>query len=531
LTEPETNGGAKVGLIDAGDRATRRRPTVFAASVMRFAQRHRTMVAMLVICVASVATRADALFISDIDWDEGVYLIMAQRWTLGGLPYVAVWDQHPPGLPAVLAMVQKVVPDPVLGARLAALLLVTLTALLIHRFCARYLNQAGAGLIAALLYIVCMSRWLGLAASPGLFNNACVTLAAYLLYGAARRSPARLGRPVVAALVLGVGLQIKYVIFPEAALLCLGYLVAAYRAHRDLRATAEAAAALVLAGLLPTCIAVFYFWANGALQPFLDANIGSNIDYLDVVPGFMAIARGTAYGICPIVGAILITAYAIWRGATWRWLRISAVSPHLWILLWTVAAALDALLPLKFFTHYYFALYPPLSLAGALALTALVQGRRRGFAVGVVVLFATALPFWAIGVALAVPCFEADAPRAVAAFLRQAGGSNLNVFVYDDDPVIYALAGLPPPIPYLLGSELSTYTHSSHVDGAAELRRAMDSSPDFVVVRTRSPRYPGPVALDDLIRQRLTAYHLVRTVRSGVDHALVSIYGRSAGDP
>jgi hypothetical protein len=149
----------------------------------------------------------------------------------------------------------------------------------------------------------------------------------------------------------------------------------------------------------------------------------------------------------------------------------------------------------------------------------------------VVVLFSTALPFWAIGVALAVPCFEADAPRAVAAFLRQAGGSNLNVFVYDDDPVIYALAGLPPPIPYLLGSELSTYTHSSHVDGAAELRRAMDSSPDFVVVRTRSPRYPGPVALDDLIRQRLTAYHLVRTVRSGVDHALVSIYGRSAGDP
>jgi hypothetical protein len=59
----------------------------------------------------------------------------------------------------------------------------------------------------------------------------------------------------------------------------------------------------------------------------------------------------------------------------------------------------------------------------------------------------------------------------------------------------------------------------------------MDSSPDFVVLRVRSPGYPAPVALDDLIRQRLAAYHVVRGVRGGADDAMVYIYGRTAGGP
>jgi hypothetical protein len=445
---------------------------------------------------------------------------------LGGLPYVAVWDQHPPGMAALFALVQRFVADPVLGARLAALFAVTATALLIHRFCVRYLNQAGAGLIGALLYIVCMSRWLGLAANTELFNNACVTLASYLLYGAVRRSPASLARAVAAAVVLGVGLQIKYVVLPEAAILCLAYLIAAYCAHRDLRATALAAGALVLAGLLPTGMVVLYFWQNGALQPFLDANVGSNISYLDVRPAVSVIARRAATGLGPMVGAILITGLAIWRCAGWRRMRLGGLSPELWILVWIVAALLDVSLPLKFFSHYYFALYPPLSLAGALALTALTRDRRRGFAVGVVVLFATAVPYWATGFARAVQVARADAPRAVADVLREAGGSDLNVFVYEYQPVIYALALLRPPTPYVLSSELSTFTYSSHVDGADEVRRTMDSAPDFVVLRVRPPGEPEPVALDDVVRRRLDAYHLVGEVTDGVDQALVQIYRR-----
>jgi hypothetical protein len=527
-----TVGSAEPALIaDVGDYAARRLLDLSAAAFKWVADRQRYAATMLGILAAGCALRAHGLFLSNADWDEGVYIIMGQRWNLGGLPYVAVWDQHPPGMAALFALVQRLVSDPVLGARLAALLAITATALLIHRFCVRYLNQAGAGLIGALLYIVCMSRWLGLAANTEVFNNACVTLASYLLYGALRRSNAGLARAVVAAVVLGVGLQIKYVVLPEAAILCLAYLAASYQAQRDLRATALAAGALVLAGLLPTGMVVLYFWQNAALQPFLDANVGSNISYLDVRPSLPVIAHRTATGIGPLVGAILITGLAIGRAARWRRIRVGGLSPQLWILVWVVAALLDVSLPLKFFSHYYFALFPPLSLAGALALTALTRDRSRGFgragfAVGLVVLFATAVPFWATGFARAVRVAQADAPRAVADVLREAGGSDLNVFVYEYQPVIYALALVRPPTPYVLSSELSTFTYSSHVDGADEVRRTMDSAPDFVVMRVRPPDEAEPAALDDVVRERLDAYHLVGEMTDGVDKALVRIYRR-----
>jgi 4-amino-4-deoxy-L-arabinose transferase-like glycosyltransferase len=530
--ERDTGPSLTVGLAEpalvagAGEYAARRLLELSAAVFTWLADRQLYAATMLGILAASCALRAHGLFLSNADWDEGVYIIMGQRWNLGGLPYVAVWDQHPPGMAALFALVQRLVSDPVLGARLAALFAVTVTALLIHRFCVRYLSQAGAGLIGALLYIVCMSRWLGLAANTEVFNNACVTLASYLLYGASQRSPASLARAVAAAVVLGVGLQIKYVVLPEAAILCLAYLAASYRANRDLRATVMAAGALVLAGLLPTGMVVLYFWQNAALQPFLDANVGSNISYLDVRPALSVIARRTATGIAPLVGAILITGLAIWHAAKRRRIRLGALTPQLWILVWVVAAMLDVSLPLKFFSHYDFALYPPLCLAGALALTALTQDRRRALAVGLVVLFATAAPYWASGFARAVRVAQADAPRAVADVLRAAGGSALNVFVYEYQPVIYALALVRPPTPYVLSSELSTFTYSSHVDGADEVRRTMDSAPDFVVLRVRPPDEPEPVALDDVVRQRLGAYHLVGEVTDGVDKALVRIYRR-----
>jgi uncharacterized membrane protein len=68
-----------------------------------------------------------------------------------------------------------------------------------------------------------------------------------------------LSRPVMAGFVLGVGLQFKYVVFPEAVLLSLGYLVASYRRDRDLGSASVAAGFMMLAGLLTTVVVVGYF--------------------------------------------------------------------------------------------------------------------------------------------------------------------------------------------------------------------------------------------------------------------------------
>jgi 4-amino-4-deoxy-L-arabinose transferase-like glycosyltransferase len=482
------------------------------------------VLAVILIVLVTFLARASALFSVSIDADEGVYLVMAQQWQHGGLPYVAVWDQHPPGLPALLAAVLDIVFDPVLGARLAALTAVTATAVLIYRSCQRHADNAAAGLTAALLYVVCISGWAGLSANTEIFNNLCVTFAAYHLVAAARHPPDR-SRAMMAAFVLGVGLQFKYVVFPEAILFSFGYLLASYRRNRDLGGTIISAGLMLLAGLLPTVLAVGYFWSNGALRAFLEANIGANVTYVGLVPPLREILHDSAGGMLPIVGPVLIMAYAILRRVPWRPRWSNESSFHAWILLWIVAAALDVCLPMKFFRHYFFALYPPVCLGAALALDALAAGQRRPFVYGLIALLATAAPTWVKGFVRLAPWAGQDVPRTIAEIVQQAGAQDGDLYVYRYQPSVYALARLRPPTPYVMTLELSEFSQSAHVDGIKEIQRIMAGQPRFIV-KPEGTLGGRAGAVDQVLTRSLAQYRLVRTFQDGPDRSVIDLYER-----
>ena len=467
--------------------------------------------ATLAIVAFAFLMRSASLMLSSMDWDEGVYIVMAQQWLRGNLPYVAVWDQHPPALPALLALAQSVIPDPVLGARLLAASAVAVTAVVIHRFCARHAKRPDLGLVAALLYIVCMSRFGGLLANTEVFNNALVASAAFLLFGAARRADRGLAGAVGAALLLGVGLQFKYVILPEAVLLCLGYLALCHARDRDLRALVAPAALLIGAGLLPTILTVAYFWHKGILGPFLDANIGSNLAYFGIARSLPIIAGDSVSGLAPLVGPVLLIGYAVARHfqAPARW---HATSLESWVLLWTIAAAVDVCLPMKFYVHYFFALYPPLCLAGALALGRVAAGRRTVFMAGCVLLCLVAAPLWIAGVARTMAFSTIDASRLIAKTIRDAGAGDADLFVYYHDPVIYALAGVRPATPYVLKAEFGDFSGSAHLDSVAEINRVMDARPRFVVIVPELLAGPSSDAFDHLMLRRLATYHVAQDI-------------------
>jgi hypothetical protein len=478
-----------------------------------------------IIVIATVLARLPSLFPSSIDWDEGVYLIMAQRWLVGGLPYVQVWDHHPPGLPAFLALLQALSLDPVLGARIATSGAVGITAVVIHRFCWRYHDDAMAGLAAGLLYIVCISRWLGLAANPVTFDNACVAVASYLLYGAIFRPARGRSRVFAAAFILGCGLQIKYVVFPEAVALCLGYLALRWQRLRDLPTLWVHAGLMLLAGCLPTAASVFYFWMHGALSAFLGANLGSNMAYAMIIPDFRASVTTTLSGLAPIAGALAVIAGISVTRQQWR-----AVSPiQLWTLLWGAAALADAAMTLKFFAHHYFALYPPVCLACGLALAAVARRRSSRLTAAVILAFAAATPVWVIGAVRAANAARVDTTRDVARFLLDVriAFPEMKLFVYDYQPVIYALTGLQPYTPYVLGSELSDFARSSKIDGASEIKRLMDLAPDFVVARVQPMLGPRPKPLDGLMAQRLSHYRCVASFVDRVDIGIIRIYAKA----
>lgn len=467
--------------------------------------------AYLAIVAFALLARSTSFWLSSMEWDEGVYIVMAQQWLRGNLPYVAVWDQHPPALPALLALGQAVIPDPVLGARLLAAAAVAVTAMVIHRFCAKHARRPGLGLVAALFYIVCTSRFGGLLANTEMFNNAIVAGASYLLFGAARRSGGDLAKAAGAALLLGIGLQIKYVILPESILLCLGYLAMRHTRDRDPRALAAPAALLIVAGCLPTMLAAGYFWHKGILGPFLDANIASNLTYVGIVPSLPSIAGDVISGLAPLVGPVLLVGYAVAR----RFRASSRPKPvpvEGWVLLWAAAAALDICLPMKFYVHYFFALYPPLCIAGVLALDRVAAGRRATFMSGCALLCLVAAPLWIAGVARTIRFSTVDASRMIAKFAHDAGAGDMDLFVYNHDPVIYALAGVRPPTPYMLKAEFGDFSGSAHLNSVAEINRVMDALPRFVVIVPELLAGSGSDALDHLVMRRLAAYHVVREI-------------------
>ena len=71
----------------------------------------------LVFCLAlALLLRALSFNVDGLDWDESLYIVMAEQWLHGGLPYGTVWDQHPVGLPALFAVAQWLIGDGLLAA-------------------------------------------------------------------------------------------------------------------------------------------------------------------------------------------------------------------------------------------------------------------------------------------------------------------------------------------------------------------------------------------------------------------------------
>jgi hypothetical protein len=480
---------------------------------------------VVLIIAVSVVARLPALMTTSIDADEGVYLVMAQQWLQGGLPYIAVWDQHPPGLPALFALVLSIVADPILGVRLAAVAAVAITALTIRQFCIRYDHSHRAGLIGALIYIVCISRWAGLSANTEIFNNALVAFAAYHLLGAARRPPA-IGRAFIAALAFGIGLQIKYVVFPESVLLSLAYLLESYRTMRSFRSTGVAAGVLIAGGCLPTLLAIAYFWSEGALSAFIDANIFSNLSYVSLVPSAPEILKDSASGLMPIAGCLAVLLFVSWRYRHKLSRSHVELSMEAWIALWIVAAFLDVCLPMKFFRHHFFALYPPVCLAASLCLQAIGKERRRISLYGFLAVLLTAIPPWAFGVIRAAPWSATDVPRTIAALLRDAGANDGEVYVYRYQPAVYALAQLRPPTPYVMTLEMEEFSESAHLNGVAEMRRIMHGQPRFIVKATGMTGGRA-MAIEDVLLANLAHYRLIRTFPDQADRSLIELYERA----
>lgn len=468
------------------------------------AEASRDGLCFLLLLLAALLLRATAFLPSVINPDESLYAVQAQAWLRGGWPYVAVWDMHPVGAPALFAAAFGLFGESLASLRLLGVIAVAATGFALHRGVRAAGGGRATGLAAGLTYVGCSALLDGLATNAEILLAPFLAGAMALGLGGMRRVlrqgevqgevPGQVqGRLPEARLLLGMGLLIGLALVVKPVVLplgCLAFLLPVVPALWLGRLPPGRLALLALgyaaACALPQAAVALAYALRGEWGAFLDGNLWAPLRYAGMgVPLVQAMRLGAA------AAATLVLPLLLGLGVLLP--RRRPRETEVWLarvgLAWLCAAALAVALPGMFFPHYFLLLLPPVSLLAALGLRRLARLARpglmlAGFGVALAALLVQAwcmvlLPRLEHGIGLRHP----DPPQQVAAALNAALLPGETIWVVNWQPLLYFLTGTEAPTRYVLPSQLTgRFAGVTGQDPEAEVARILATRPRFVVL-------------------------------------------------
>ncbi|WP_313539013.1 hypothetical protein [Sphingomonas sp.] len=431
----------------------------------------------LVLLATAVVVRAVTFGNPLVAVDEQFYWVTAERMLRGALPFVDIWDRKPVGLfllyvpAAALGM-----PWGILAYQLMALACVVLTAGLIARIADRVGWSAGA-MPAALLYILMLNTADGQGGQAPIFYNLLTIGAVALLLprlGDRDGDPARVGRNLLAMLLIGMALQVKYTVLFEGLFFGLWLLrreavLGASMAHLARRGLGYAAMAM-----LPTLLAAAIYAWLGHLDAWTYANFGSILDrrsdpFIDLVGAFFEV-------MVPLAPLLVLS------GLGWaRMQRAGGPSASARLLLgWLIAAMVGLLVFGSWFPHYAL----PAMVPGSLCCAAFFAQDRNGRGIVAPALLAVALIAGTICVLVAQT--KRGNATQLATIADVIGRGQGCLYVQSGDSMLYGATGRCALSAWLFPSHLSREREDGAlgVDQIAEVDRIFARHPAVVVMRT-----------------------------------------------
>jgi 4-amino-4-deoxy-L-arabinose transferase-like glycosyltransferase len=471
--------------------------------------------ACLALFAAALVLRLPAFTSAVIDPDEGLYVVQAEAWLRGGWPYLAVWDMHPPGAPALLTPAHALVPDPVLALRLTGVLAVGTTACLLRAIAIRLGAAPATGLAAGLLYIGHSVTLGGLATNTEILFAPFVALTALILLAEAlRTAPPRVSRVLLAGLSAGIALWVKQLTALESSALWFTLAVVAMASRRaGIGRLAVLAAAFAAGAGAPSIGVGLGYWLAGHGADWWQGNFLAPLAYVGA-PGLYPGARVGLLLILPTLAPLFVPAagLALPDAAGRRALRL--------LLPWTAAAFLAMAAPGRFYEHYFLILLSPLSLLAAFGLAAILRfavrpaAGRAAFVAMLAVLVAIPvatmlLPRLAYGLGLR----GEDPVRAVARVATANLAPGEALYVVNWHVITYALAGRAPPTRYAFPEHLIGRNPAlAGGDLPGELARVLALPPGVIVMaptRWRAISEEARATIEATLRRD---YRLVETV-------------------
>ncbi len=455
-----------------------------------------------------------------LDWDEGIYLLVADDVLRGVLPYAGSWDHKPPGLYYLYALGDLLPGGGVIGVRLLAVACVAVTAWQLSRLHAVLWPGLPLRTASGVLYVLLS------VANGGLAANSEVLFAPFVVTGIRLALAERTGprwRFGGAGLCLGLAFAIK----PVSAAELLG--LAALAAPRAGAGAGAARGALLHGGgalAVGFALAVALvcaphriagegrlLWESAVVYNL--AHAGSASD-LGSGLGRAALAMSVLSG---LVGALVAAPVLLARG--WPGWSRDERRAVLGVGVWLASALAAALVQRRLFPHHFLPLLAPLCLLlggglGALRRDLPAMPGARALPALLIGLIFLAGPFteleWRaqrlVREAIGYDRVPLDLERAAAEHLLRQGEAG-SLYVYNWSPVLYHLAGARPPTRFAFPPHLIAPTSRIAavfgVDPLGEIRRVLRERPAWIVVR-ESSRPAATRGLRELRAALHTAY-------------------------
>ena len=416
---------------------------------------------------------------------------MAQAWLNGHLPYTTIWDNKPPGIYAIFAVFQSLIPG-IKAIRIASVICISVLAWAVYGVTEALSRSRVAGMAAGCLLIVCSLSNDGLSSNTELFM-ACFTILAILalLKGAP---------PWLTGLLLGCGFMVKYVSAPEI----LVVLALLWHRRRTRRSVVEA----LFASSIPLLGVTLLYFSAGKLSLWWECGIASNFRRAEVPFHFQSVLtaitqQSERWGTLYLTGA-------------WVALRVAPEAVPFWFMpAWLIAALIGAAAAGSFYDHYFLQILPPLCVAAGLALARLAPKWQLQLAAFILL---ASLPLHAGLLALS-QASGSDPQRIAAKELKAAGAQSL--YVFDAQPILYALTQLAPPSYYVLPSELvgNSLPKVAGVDPVKEVARILTKKPEFIARHSwpRDKKSTNALVYREMNQALSADYLLWRHIAGGVD--------------
>jgi 4-amino-4-deoxy-L-arabinose transferase-like glycosyltransferase len=421
----------------------------------------------LLFFVATLATRIPVLSRSVLDWDESLYFLMAQQWRLGHLPYTTIWDNKPIGIYAIFAGFQAVFGDGIFAIRFATVVFVSVLAFTVFKITRELTANRQAAWLAGAALVLCSLSNDGLSANTELFMATFTALAVL--------AALTTDRGLLVGLLLGAAFMVKYVAVFEAPVVFFLFL---FRQRR-----VSAGLTPILGAALPLGATILLYAAAGRLGIWWDDSIASNFRRVDVPFTAQALdytfrTQLLRWGPMLLAGLAMFPAALIRR----RW-------PEIFLAAWLLGGALGVVVAKSFYDHYFLQILPVLCVIFGWWVARLPRHAavRTAFVLAIL-----GLPAWAAQSALR-DAAGPDVLTQVAAALRTQHPSS--IYVFDTEPILYALTGQTPPTRYVLPSELigNSLPQVAGVNAAAEVARILATKPQFILRRSDEPTDPSTI--------------------------------------